>query len=251
MDVKQSINKTRSGFESSFAESNFYNLQTQDEKHLELILQNLRIKNGYTVVDLGTGSGYLAFPIALKYPECNIIGLDIVEKTLELNTQRSHENGQFNLKFQCYDGLKLPFEDESIDLIVTRYVVHHFPEIEYAFQEISRVLKKDGQLFLSDPTPNENDTVGFVDSYMQMKKDGHIKFYTHNEFVDLSKRVGLSLDNSFRTKIRFPRKNAKEYNGIISQVEKKILDGYEIQILNDEIYITEKVLNLSFIKNLG
>lgn len=31
-------------------------------------------------------------------------------------------------------------------------------------------------LFLSDPTPNDDDTEGFVDAYMKMKKDGHIKF---------------------------------------------------------------------------
>lgn len=52
------------------------------------------------------------------------------------------------------------------------------PEITDAFHEIHRVLKPNGYFFLSDPVPNENDAGRFVDAYMQMKKDGHIKFYT-------------------------------------------------------------------------
>ena len=54
--------------------------------------------------------------------------------------------------------------------------------INDTFREISRVLKKNGIFFLSDPTPNDNDIERFVDEYMQMKKDGHIKFYTKDEW---------------------------------------------------------------------
>nr|WP_275891417.1 methyltransferase domain-containing protein [Ruminococcus sp. OA3] len=64
---------------------------------------------------------------------------------------------------------------------MTRYALHHFPEIADTFQEISRVLKPEGYFFLSDPAPNDNDTERFVDAYMQMQNDGHIKFYTKTE----------------------------------------------------------------------
>ncbi len=41
---------------------------------------------------------------------------------------------------------------------------------------MSRVLKEGGRLFISDPCPYECDTERFVDDYMQLKKDGHIRF---------------------------------------------------------------------------
>ena len=60
-------------------------------------------------MDLGTGSGYLAFTIASKYPDVMVVGLDIVEKTLDCNLERASKEGYHNLKFVTYDGIKFPF----------------------------------------------------------------------------------------------------------------------------------------------
>ncbi|MCR4775339.1 MAG: class I SAM-dependent methyltransferase [Saccharofermentans sp.] len=49
------------------------------------------------ILDLGTGSGYLAFRIAKDNPGCIVTGLDIVSATLEENTKRAQEDGLNNL----------------------------------------------------------------------------------------------------------------------------------------------------------
>lgn len=49
-------------------------------------------------------------------------------------------------------------------------------DMENSISEVSRVMKQDGFLFISDPTPNANDTSRFIDGYMQLKKDGHKVF---------------------------------------------------------------------------
>ena len=83
MDIKASIEDTRKGFEESFATGwTFYNRQTQDTEHLEKILSFIGVKEGMKILDLGTGSGYLAFPIAKNNPGCEVIGLDIVSGAL-------------------------------------------------------------------------------------------------------------------------------------------------------------------------
>ena len=46
MDIKESINDTRNGFEESFAAGNYYNRQTQDSEHLKSILEFVRISDG-------------------------------------------------------------------------------------------------------------------------------------------------------------------------------------------------------------
>ena len=67
--------------------------------------------------------------------------------------------------------------------------LHHFPDIEKTFAEIGRVLKKGGILFVSDPTPNVIDIIRFVDTFMQMKDDGHVKFYLKTEFMELANKL--------------------------------------------------------------
>lgn len=250
MDIKSSIEKTRLGFEESFAEGVLYGRQTADSAHLEMIINFLEINGGIKILDLGTGMGFLAFPIAKAYPHAEIIGLDIVEKALEENRKRAMTEGLDNLRFVSYSGTAFPFEDGSFDMVVTRYVLHHFPDINRAFREISRVLKKGGVLFLSDPAPNDNDTQRFVDAYMQLKKDAHIRFYTKSEWTDIGNMFGLRLEDGFATSIRFPRKmeTAVGFGEIMERFDESIIKGYDIETVGDEIFITEKVNNLLFRK---
>ena len=86
-----SIEAARAGFEASFEEADFYNKQTQDEKHLKDILAIINVKPGMKILDLGCGSGYLTFPIAQMNASANVFGLDIVTDTLERNEAGAQE----------------------------------------------------------------------------------------------------------------------------------------------------------------
>ena len=248
MSTNDSIDKARRGFEASFSEKMFYDIQTYDDEHLQRIMKALDIQDEYQVLDLGTGSGFLAFPLAERFPESQITGLDILPQALARDAEKASAGNITNLHFVCYDGMNLPFEDESFDVVVSRYCLHHFPDIEQTFGEIARVLKLDGQFFVSDPTPNEDDSRRFVDAYMQMKDDGHNKFYTKDEFVRLAENAGLKLESCFDTHIRFPRKSVDAYRKIAEGVDEGIIAGYDIKIADGQVFITEKVLNLSFRK---
>ena len=67
-NIKASIDDTRKSFEESFAVGDFDDRQTQDPAHLDRILGFVRIREGMKILDLGTGSGYLSFPMAESNP---------------------------------------------------------------------------------------------------------------------------------------------------------------------------------------
>ena len=249
-EISKSIENTRKGFEESFEEGTLYNRQTQDKAHLERILHFLNINDGMKILDLGTGTGYLAFPIAGRYPKAEIIGLDIVQQALDKNQEKAVAEGMKNIQFVSYNSLIFPFADEAFDVVITRYALHHFPAIKDTFQEISRVLKPDGMFFLTDPTPNDDDTERLVDAYMQMKKDGHIRFYTKKEWLEVGKLAGLNYVDSFETHIRFPKKKqtALEIDDILNRFDKQVIKGYALELIDDEIGITERVNNILFQK---
>jgi ubiquinone/menaquinone biosynthesis C-methylase UbiE len=249
MSVKEeSITAARRGFEASFAENAYYNRQTQDSAHLNAILDFLSAAPGMRILDLGTGSGYLSFALAKTYPQTAVTGLDIVEKTLERSRAQAEREHISNLRFVSYRGIEMPFADGTFDLVVSRYALHHFPDIEKSLSEVCRVLKHGGCFFLSDPAPAANDTAGFIDAYMQMKPDGHIRFRSFSEWQAVCEQSGLRLLRSFDSRIRFPRKAEPAYQTLIAKYDPSIISSYDLQLIDGEIYVTEPVNNMLFTK---
>ena len=144
-----------------------------------------------------------------------------MEDTLKRNSEKAKQQSLSNLQFVAYDGVKLPFEDESIDVIYSRYALHHFHDIHYTFSELKRVLKPKGRIVLSDPTPNDNNKSGFVDEYMKEKPDGHVKFYTKREFEELAKENKFKIILNVMSKIRFPREGVDVYKDLLIEFDKE------------------------------
>lgn len=134
MNTEKTIEAARKGFETSFEEGKFYNRQTQDAVHLNQIIEALNIQAHNAILDLGTGTGYVSLEIAKRYKNAQITGLDIVEKTLQVNREEAEKQNLKNICFVSYDGKNFPFKDKYFDIIVTRYALHHFPEIESTFK---------------------------------------------------------------------------------------------------------------------
>ena len=154
------------------------------------------------------------------------------------------------MSFVNYDGVNFPFEDGSFDMVITRYALHHFPDISHSIGEVSRVLKKGGRFFISDPCPNDCDDSRFVDEYMQLKKDGHIKFYTLDEWIQICGEWGFVKEDYFQSSIRFPKKKdtAYGYEEVLQKHDSRIVESYELTETDTEIYVTEQVNNVIFVK---
>lgn len=248
MPIHNSMKCTKESFEQMFQEKTYYEKQTRDDAHLQRILDRLPIHEGDHILDLGTGTGYLAVPLAWNHPDCQVIGLDIIEDTLKENQNKASTLHLTNLSYQSYNGITMPFEDHTFDIIVTRFALHHFSDITKTFQEIKRILKPGGIFFLSDPTTNEVDTTGFIDTFMQLKQDGHIHFYRKNEYEQLAKKAGFHLKDSFLTTLRFPSiSRTPGYLAMEGSVDTSLKDSYHITVEGNEVYVTVQVLNLMLV----
>ena len=89
MTRSDSMEQTKQSFEQAFREKSYYEKQTRDDAHLQRILDSLTIHEGDTILDLGTGTGYVAIPLAWNNPTCQIIGLDIIDSTMKENQERA------------------------------------------------------------------------------------------------------------------------------------------------------------------
>lgn len=96
------------------------------------------------LLEVPVGTGVLSIPFFKTLPDAKITCLDYSEQMMKKAEQRAKEQDVKNVSFMQGDVGSLPFEDESFDAVISLNGFHAFPDKEAAYDEIFRVLKKNG-----------------------------------------------------------------------------------------------------------
>ena len=99
------------------------------------------------VLDAGCGSGGTALSIAEETGFA--VGLDLSPRFSDSGIRLAREKRVKNVAFTQGDGLRLPYRNESFDVVLSHSVIEHLPSAETYISECARVLKRGGRLYLS------------------------------------------------------------------------------------------------------
>ena len=113
-------------------------------------VERLGLTPGQRVLDVCCGSGASAIPAAkIIGSGGSVIGVDLAQNLLELARSKAQQHGLENVDFQSGDMTRLPFEDESFDVVVCVFGIFFVPDMESAVRELKRVLRAGGKLAIT------------------------------------------------------------------------------------------------------
>jgi ubiquinone/menaquinone biosynthesis C-methylase UbiE len=164
-----------------------------DPRVLQRVAFLAQPQSHWNALDLATGTGHTAFAIS---PHVNsVVGIDITGPMLTEAERLRSEKALDNVRFQIGDVHRLPFENESFDLVTCRRAAHHFADIRQALSEMQRVLRRGGMLVIDDRSVPEDE---FLDQCMNLldtyHDESHIREYRPGEWRRMLEEVGFRVE---------------------------------------------------------
>ncbi|MBI3511123.1 MAG: class I SAM-dependent methyltransferase [Bacteroidetes bacterium] len=129
-----------------------------NRQSVAFILKNID-PSAQTLIDVGSGNGFLLKQIRAKYPQLQLTGFDIKD---------TDKNGDV---YQYVKGNieKMPFADKSFDVVTCCHTVEHLIELEQCMKELVRIARK--QVFIVTPKQR----------YYYYTLDEHVNFFPFKE----------------------------------------------------------------------
>ena len=162
----------------------------------ELIRPIVRHK---TVLELATGTGLIA-----KHIVNAAAHIEATDASPEMIAEAKRDNRSAKLHFSVQDMFRLPYAEESFDVVIVSNALHIVPQPEKALQEIKRVLKDDGVLIAPTFTHAGNSFSGKVKAFF-MKLAGfplHSR-WTSEEYLKFLEQNGWAVRKSVVLKASF------------------------------------------------
>lgn len=166
-----------------------------DAIRAERVLPNLDLKPGIAVLDVGCG--WAVWSLALMTEGARVVALDLPNEDF-WEACKSARINRIPIDFILGDGQRLPFREESFDLVLGLDVFEHIPDDMETVKEVKRVLVRGGSLIGTVPTSEGVRFLFHGRGESKMTRDdlllGHHRRYNRRMIRALATKAGLKLE---------------------------------------------------------
>lgn len=172
----------------------------------EKLAEMLNLQGKERILDVATGTGRVARPVAKRLTGGRIIGVDQALAMLDVGHQHADPIPAYYQSAGEADAL--PFKSNSFDRAFVSFSLHHFRNAEGVVKEVLRVLKNGGRFIVLDPVVEEaKDAVDIaleakINQVFRRTHGDDFRFHTASSIQRLLAKAGY----------RIPRTNVLSYS---------------------------------------
>lgn len=116
------------------------------QKMISWMTELIPPRKNKVIFDMGCGSGVFTGYLYQAYPNCKIVGVDILQGCIKKAKKDFPE-----IDFELGDVENLRIKSSSVDVVCYSGILHHFPSFEQVAKEAHRILRSGGVFFSYDP----------------------------------------------------------------------------------------------------
>jgi ubiquinone/menaquinone biosynthesis C-methylase UbiE len=167
---------------------------------LRALVEGAGLTGNERVLDIGCGAGHTALAIAPL--AASVVALDVTPEMLDVAARLAAERGVGNIEFRLADVAALPFEDNSFDVVTSRFSAHHYHNPSRAVTEAARVLRPGGRLLLADTVASEDPALDtFFNAAEFLRDASHVRNWRISEWQAMLRDAGISSEVIFEMMI--------------------------------------------------
>lgn len=161
-----------------------------DPENLNDILTLLELSAQDRVLDVATGTGFLAAAMARHAGE--VLATDLTAGMLR--KARAIIGSRPNVTYAIADAENLPFGDGGFGAVTCRVALHHFPDPAASIAEMVRVCRPDGRVMIMDIVSSEDPLKSAYHNRMERLRDrSHVKEYPLSALGGMIRTAGLRI----------------------------------------------------------
>ncbi|MFC6719077.1 class I SAM-dependent methyltransferase [Natrialbaceae archaeon GCM10025896] len=206
------------------------------------------------VLEVATGPGHVAFGFADVCED--VVGIDLTKAPLSIAAEQKRNRSVDNVEFLQGDAESVPCSDNSFDIVVCRFALHHLENPSDVLQQMTRVCRPGGTIAVEDLVVSEHTRRGnYQNEFERLRDPSHVRALPISDLLRTVAEQGIEVEDvrsgalipeveTWLSNAETPESRAKTVREMIRKDEERDLSGTRPLRRDGDLYFVQRTATI-------